>query len=491
MLMKILVTLTMLAAEGYNDTVAEPLGWRPVPPEVWVRFPSALFGALTALALYLVASLYFDRRVGLFAAWLWAGGINAIVVNRIAKEDTLMVFFILLGFYFHRRMKTTPEAEARRKRAFYFLSAASFGLMLAAKYFPHYLGLNLLYFAVHRKLDPAGYPADAYTWRDMLRYMAVFALVFIVFNPMLLSSPVLQYLRSYTGLELVAHTGYYMAGRLWPSGVEETPLGGPPWYFYLLYLAVKTPLAVLGAAALGLAACVRLWRAPGPFLVLFWLVFWLVPYSLFGVKFMRYTLSLMPAIYMAAAYGIRQLAEVTAAAARSVGPHLRAGWVAVGIPVFVLVLPLAALTTSNPFYSLYVSALGGGKGNAGFFFPHDEYYDLDLREAIGRVLPQAPPGSVVAGETPEAFRYYLEWFGRPDVRTVNLSDRGFELDGAAVVFVFLQPGRRYYENVAFFGTLWDRPNPVLEIRVMNQPAIRVQAIAAAEFLAIAGRRGSG
>ena len=64
-----------------------------------------LFGALTVIPLFLLTAALFDRRTGLWAAAFWAFGVNAITYNRIGKEDTLMVFFLLFAFYFFLRAR--------------------------------------------------------------------------------------------------------------------------------------------------------------------------------------------------------------------------------------------------------------------------------------------------------------------------------------------------------------------------------------------------
>jgi hypothetical protein len=488
MLMKSLILVSVVAADDYNRWIAVPRGWRPLSEEVAVRLPNVLVGAFTALAIYLVGSLYFNRLVGLLAAFLWATGINSIIINRVAKEDTLLVFFILLGFYFHRRMKLSPDSEPRRKWAFYMLSAVAMGLMLASKYFPHYAGLLLLYFYLHRRTQPAGYPPDEYDWRHLLRYLAVFVLVFLLFNPMILNPEVIRYDFSYSEQQTVTHHGYPMMGHLYGNNVSDTPLGGTPWYFYLLYLAVKVPPAVLIALVLGILLCARRWRDAGPFLVLFWLVFWLVPYSSFGVKFMRYSLTLMPALYLAAAVGLEAACVAAVKALRRFRLSLEHGVVAAVVPLIVLLPALGVLVAANPFYSLYVNRFGGGMTRVGWYFPHDEYYDLILREAIRRAVAQAPPDAVFAGETPAVFHYYLSRYKRPDIRVVNLSDLAFPVWQGDRVYVFLQPGRVYFENVEYYRRLWKRPRAVVEILVLQRPAVRVQRLLGREFLEIAGQR---
>src|SRR5437879_12821337 len=86
--------------------------------------------------------------------------------------------------------------------------------------------------------------------------------------------------------------------------MSASPFWGLPVYFYLLFMAIKVPLAVMGTFLVGLFVSMRRWRHPGYAFVLFMLFFWIVPYSLIGAKWLRYTLSLMPFVYMIAAVGI-------------------------------------------------------------------------------------------------------------------------------------------------------------------------------------------
>ena len=120
-------------------------GGSRISDEVLLRLPNAIFGALTVIPLFLLTAAFFDRWTGLIAAALWAGGVNAITYNRIGKEDTLLVFFMLFAIYFYLRAKQTDTRKLALVRRNYVLSAISFGLMLASKYFPHYFGLNALY----------------------------------------------------------------------------------------------------------------------------------------------------------------------------------------------------------------------------------------------------------------------------------------------------------------------------------------------------------
>jgi len=128
-----------------------------VPEEIAVRLPNVVFGALTAVVLFLIAQELFGVEIGLLTAFLWSIGTLAIMDNRLAKEDTLLVFFMWLGYYFYHRAKKTAAADPRGAGKHYIASGPSFGLMLASKYFPHYFGLNFLHYYICGKKEL--YPA--------------------------------------------------------------------------------------------------------------------------------------------------------------------------------------------------------------------------------------------------------------------------------------------------------------------------------------------
>lgn len=91
------------------------------------------------------------------------------------------------------------------------------------------------------------------------------------------------------------------------------------------------------------------------------------------------------------------------------------------------------------------SALGGGK--TGYFFPHDEFYDDGLREAIKFVSDQAPQGATIAHETPGVVRHYLSVYGRTDLNSQVISAKEFDVTTAPdPVYVIVERGRTYFEN---------------------------------------------
>jgi hypothetical protein len=56
-----------------------------------------------------------------------------------------MVFFMLFAFYLFIQAKKADGNDRKLVKRLKNLSAVSFGLMMASKYFPHYMGLNMLY----------------------------------------------------------------------------------------------------------------------------------------------------------------------------------------------------------------------------------------------------------------------------------------------------------------------------------------------------------
>ncbi len=441
MLMKVFMFVSLRAAASWNARVGADT---QMSDETALRLPNALFGALTVIPLFLLTAAFFEQKTGLIAATLWACGINAITYNRIGKEDTLLVFFMLCAFYLYLRAKQTSGFEQRRKNRYYGGSAVSFGLMLASKYFPHYFGLNMLY---HHLVPQREREPHEPRGRTPAFFYPLILGAFLLANPALLWPRTWSYLAAYSGEELLTHHGYLMGDMLYMNNVSRTPFG-TPIYFYLLYLLIKTPLPLLLAFALGLLACVRAWRKPGPAFLLLMLTLWLVPYSLFGAKWLRYTLSLMPLIYMLAAVGITSLLRWCAPLrARGRSWHTPARLLRVFVLLIFLAGPAWLAFTAGPHYALYTNALAAGR--AGYYFPHDEFYDDGLREAFKFVCAHAPRGATVVHETPGVARYYLQKYGRTDLQSRALSDPQLDARTAPHPSYFiLQRGRTYFENRA-------------------------------------------
>lgn len=459
-------------ANSEHPMIMKMLMWaslRAVPAsseEAALRFPNAVIGALTVIPLFLLTLAFFDRWHALLAAAFWAVGINAITHNRIGKEDSLLVFFMLFAFFFFVRAKQISPVNKQARHRHYAASAVSFGLMIASKYFPHYLGLNLLFHHnFHVRQAHAGEPSGRIPGWFFLLIIGVFVLA----SPAVLLPEVWQYMNAYMGERLLTHSGYLFAGQLYKNNMSSTPFWGTPVYFYLLFLAIKVPLLLLFAFIVGLAISVRHWRHVGHKFVLFMFLFWIVPYSLIGGKWLRYTLSMMPFVYMIAAVGVVGLVRVGASFLKA----KRAAFVFAAVMVAVFVgLPAWTAFANRPHYALYTNALAAD--NAGYYFPHDEFYDDGLREAIRYVCEAAPAGATIAHETPAVARHYLGAFGRTDLNSQTISSKEFDVRTATgPVYVIVQRGRTYFENRDELDHVRAHFQRVHEVKIEGASAVEV------------------
>lgn len=461
------------SANSEHPMVMKLLMWaslRNVPAgreEAALRLPNVLIGALTAIPLFLLTAAFFDRWHALLAAAFWAVGINAITHNRIGKEDSLLVFFMLFAFYFFVRAKQLSPLDMQGRNKRYAASAVAFGMMIASKYFPHYLGLNMLFhhhFRVRKAV--AGEPSGTTPGWFFLLIIGVYLLC----SPAVFLPEVWHYLNAYMGEKLLTHSGYLFAGELYKNNMSSSPFGGTPVYFYLLFLAIKVPLLILGAFLIGLAISVRNHRHVGHAFLIFMFLFWIVPYSLIGGKWLRYTLSMIPFVYMLAAVGVVGLIRWTAA---WFAESKRAALMVTGaVAAIFVVAPAWIAFAHGPHYALYTNALAADK--AGYYFPHDEFYDDGLREAIEYVCETAPAGATIAHETPGVAGHYLSVFGRADLNSKAISAEEFDVRTApGPVYVIVQRGRTYFENVAELEHVRAHFQRVHEVKIEGASAVEV------------------
>ena len=428
MVMKVLMLFSL-------QTLTEASG------ETALRLPNVIVGALTVVPLFLLMAAFFDRWTALLAAAFWAFGINAITHNRIGKEDSLLVFFMLFAFYFFLRAKQTSPTNLSKKHGNYLASAVSFGLMMASKYFPHYLGLNMLFHHhFHARESGPGEPSG----KTPGLFFIVIMVVFVLANPAMLLPQVWEYLNAYMGERLLSHSGYLFAGQLYKNNMSSSPFWGTPVYFYLLFLAIKVPLLIVAGMLVGFVVSLKRWRHVGHAFLIYMFLFWIIPYSLIGGKWLRYTLALMPFVYMLAAVGVTAMAE----ALGSKFPKWTNARVTIltGSALLFIGFPAWTAVANGPHYALYTNALASDK--AGYYFPHDEFYDDGLREAIKYVCDHAPKGATIAHETPGVARYYLSTYGRSDLNSQTISSGQFDAKTiTGPTYLIVQRGRTYFENV--------------------------------------------
>src|SRR6266853_2878980 len=300
MIMKSMIAVSLAAADRWNRGLGRS---HQISDEIAVRLPNVFFGALTAIVIFGIARQFFGLPVALLSALLWSAGTIAIMDNRLAKEDTLLVFFAWLGYYFYIRAKKASAIHVRQQAEpyakWYAAAGASFGLMLASKYFPHYLALIFIYYFL--PLNRRTYPPLCR--RDFVLLLGTCALVFLIANPVILAPGTVRYMLHYVGEGTMTHHGYLMMGHFYFNDVAHLR-GGMPFYFYLLMLAIKTQLPVLVALGVGLVEVVRRRKEAGASFLILMLLFWIVPFSLVSSKWLRWMLSWMPTVYIIAAIGL-------------------------------------------------------------------------------------------------------------------------------------------------------------------------------------------
>jgi len=324
--------------------------------------------------------------------------------------------------------------------------------MMASKYFPHYWTLNALFYSLVGYDSRNNRPLTKTMW---WKYFASMLAAFVVFNPAVFLPQTWRYLWKYVNEELLTHHGYLVMDRLFINDFMQTP-GGNPWYFYFLFLGVKVPLPVLVAFLVGLAKIFssrgNSENSRGYVFLRMMLLFWLIPEAIVGTKFLRYSLSLLPLVYMTAAVGTVTMWGWLRDLIRKAGADFR--WarlvstsaVAAIFVVAPMVLTIETVLRSYP--SLYVNVLGS-KGT-GYYFPHDEFYDLGARESIKFIADNAPVGATMASEIPGVVQYYLERYNRTDIGSQIISQPSFSLTANPPNFVMLQRGRVYIENLDNF-----------------------------------------
>lgn len=459
MLMKLLMFASTRGADAWNRAVAAT----PLPrvaPETALRLPNALAGAATTLVLFLLVELLFDTPVALAAALFWALDVNATGINRIGKEDSLLLFFLLLGAWLYERGKHEGRWDPVRAQRWYVPSGAAFGLLLASKYMPHYFGLYALF---NRIADPR---PGANKPRKRWFYLALGA-AFLAGNAAILLPDVWTYIQAYAAGATQEHHGYLFAHRLYTNEVSHSPWGLPVT-FYAVFFLTKIPLTVLGAIGLGLGELWRRSQERGVIFVRLFLVLVLLPYSLIASKFLRYMLPVLAILDIVAALGLVWLVRAIARSTLTAPMRLAAAAAAL---LVTLGGPLLAQRSASPYPSVFQNAIGRSL-SAGLLFPDDELYDYGVREAIARVAHDASPGAVVASEAPTVARWYLDAAGRPDITTTRLSGQGLPAR-AADGWVIAQDAHVYFENEPLITLLRASHRPWLRVSLREHTAVEL------------------
>lgn len=462
-LMKGLQTLSISASERLNAASGSPI----VSDEAALRFPVAVFGTFTSLLLFLLVSQLFGRSIGLVTAALWAVEPMAIGFDRIAKEDSLVLFFFTLMLWFWVRGQTAVERGNAKGIWNAWAAAASFAALMASKYYPFLLSIPAAYYGTFLRIEDRKWDMGK---RRYLIFLTIMALVFVILNPTILLPETWREMLKFSSENRVGHDSYEFMGTLYSHKMTDW-LSGIPWTFYYVLIGVKTSLSTFVFFLIGLPLLFRRKMGDGRFLLFFWAFLWFFPFSIAGGKFTRYFTVVLPLVLIAAATGICFLAGwVSDRWKRRRAPSAAFQVVLFGAGILV---PLVNSVNVSPNFRMFTNTLGGGMAAAGSYFPHDEFYDAETRDVVAAIAREARPGAVTACESPGLFSYYAGKIGRGDLVFVSLSDKNAVVSLSEGDLVVLSEGRRYFSNDAYEKALTEQATPSEIIQVAGITAARV------------------
>ncbi|MEO6656576.1 MAG: glycosyltransferase family 39 protein [Pyrinomonadaceae bacterium] len=464
-LMKGLETVSIIAAEKLSNNVLSPQ--IRISDEAALRFPIALFGTFTILFVFLLVSELFGRSIGLVSAVLWAVEPMAIGFDRIAKEDSLVVFFFLLTFLFWIRGQTAAERGDANWTRYAWATAAGFAGLMASKYYPHLLAIVGAYYIIFQYIPATKWRMETVRW---LKFFAVMGVTFLILNPTIVLPETWREMLKFSTENRIGHDSYEFIGQLYPNKMTAW-LAGVPWTFYFVFIGVKTSVLTLVLFLTGLPLLFRRRLGDGRFFIFFWAFFWFVPYSVMGGKFTRYFALAEPLILISAAAGFCFL--VKWASDRFFSASRFAPALHIILLIAIAGSPLGNSLAVSPHFRLFTNSLGGGMAAAGKYFPHDEFYDSGSRKIVENLASLANPGAVVACETPTLFEYYARKAGRQDLSFVSLSDKAKAAELRPGDFVVLVKGRRYVSNSGYIQYLDTSAVPVAEITILSISAARI------------------
>lgn len=479
--MKALCTLSLVAAERWNQTSL--VAGHPqlnVPVEASLRLPGAIFGALTPVLIFLVASELFGSEVALIAAALWVFDPLALGFNRIAKEDTFLIFFFLLANLFWLRGQRVAESRSgKNAERYYWATAIALGAMMASKTIPMLISIPVAYNYVFQKIPATRWVIGK---KRFIKFFLLMGVAFVIFSPTIFLPDTWRAMANFSKYRTMGHDSYEFIGRLYPHKFADW-VRGEPWYFYPVLLLTKLPLLSLVSFLIGVVLLFRRKIGDGRYFLYVWFMLWGLSFMFVGGKFERYVLSLLPAVFMTAAIGIQFIArafeKLCAQLLRSDSVRLYAR---AAIPSIVVAGSFWAAVHAAPHYRLYANPIAGGR----IMFPQDEFYDAYMQETMAEISKLAAPTARVASEIQNVAEYYANRSGRPDLVCLELSDPADLKQLQPGDFVIDARGRTYFSNQAMLMRLRSASGPAFTISVGTTPAVDVYVLDQKSLAALRG-----
>lgn len=450
-LMKGLQTASVSAAEKLNLRFAS----LQISDEAALRFPTAVFGTFTALLLFLLFRELFGSSIALICAALWSVDPTAIGFDRIAKEDSFLLFFFLLSGFFWVRSQTLAERGRENWMRYVWLAAIASGAMLASKYLVHLLAISAAYYNAFQGIEATKWRLGKTRW---LKFFVIAGISFVIFNPTILLPETWREMLTFSSEKRIGHDAYEFAGELYRNKMTLWT-AGVPWTFYYVFVLVKTPIPTLLFFFAGLVCWFRRRLGDGRWFVFFWAFMWLLPFTFLGGKFTRYFTIAAPLVLITAAIGVYFSACWLAEKLFDKNFKLRRVLIWT-LPAILIVFAFAGSLSVVPHFRLYLNPLASNH-----YFPHDEFYDASTEEIVRKIAAVAQQNAVVVVETPGLFAHYARKIGREDLHFVSLSDEAETVKLAAGDFIVVARGRRYFSNDNFLKYLESSVQSVDETRL--------------------------
>ena len=480
MLMKAFQATSVILTEKWNSVVAPE---NRIAPETALRLPGAIAGALSAILIFLIAAELFGVEVALIAAALWSFDPSGIGFNRVAKEDTFLLFFFLLANVFWLRGQRVAESSDKNPNRYYWATAACYGAMVASKYVPHLLAISWCYYWMFQQLPDTRWRLGK---KRLLIVFAIMGIVFLILSPTVLLPETWRQMGLFAGGKRISHDGYEFMGQLYTQRFVDW-LNGIPVYFYFVFTAVKLPLLTVIGFVIGLPLLFRRKVGDGRYFLLFWFLLWVVAFCFPGGKFTRYYTTVLPAVLITCALGIQFAGRLIAnriAASGSLAALKH--YVPAALAVIVITGSVISSIQAAPHFRLFTNTLGGGMQWAGYYFPHDEFYDASMRDTIAEIALRARPGARVASESPSLASYYAERAQRPDLVTISLSDPEAVNQLQPGDFIIVARGRRYFSNDALITMLRTQSTPIAELKLERVPSVKIYQLDEKSVAAFSG-----
>jgi len=224
---------------------------------LFARFFSVVMSSLTVLVLFMIGFQISKSRLvaGLVALLLFINPVFQSYARIVSLEVPLLLFGSLFVLY-------SLKYASKKSLKNYFAVVISFALLVGTRY----NGLLLLPFFYILQLH---YLSNNSNWTNLSNLKSLImpvlsGVLLIIIWPYLWSSPVSGVLASADrGLEV--HTREYFLGKL----------GNAPWFYYISYLLVKTPLTLLALFIFGIVGGFKKTKQ----VVVFALLLFLLPFT--------------------------------------------------------------------------------------------------------------------------------------------------------------------------------------------------------------------